>query len=64
MFILVVSTFWNLIICHFTNREFLKQEADMEKVLTKAFLEVDKAFERQAHLSVDGKPSIYTDKKI
>ncbi|CAI9559069.1 unnamed protein product [Staurois parvus] len=34
-------------------KEILKQEEDMEKVLTKAFLEIDKAFARQAHLSVD-----------
>ncbi|XP_040181679.1 protein phosphatase 1K, mitochondrial [Rana temporaria] len=34
-------------------KEFLKQEEDMEKVLTKAFLAIDKAFERQAHQSVD-----------
>lgn len=34
-------------------KEFLKQEEDMQKVLIKAFLEIDKAFERQAHLSVD-----------
>lgn len=34
-------------------KEFLTQEQDMEKVLTKAFLEIDKAFARQARLSVD-----------
>lgn len=35
----------------------------MEKVLTKAFLAIDKAFERQAHQSVDGRFSIYIDQK-
>ncbi|XP_075421682.1 protein phosphatase Mn(2+)-dependent 1K [Ascaphus truei] len=34
-------------------KEFLAQEHNMEKVLTKAFLEIDKAFARQAHLTVD-----------
>ncbi|XP_053559391.1 protein phosphatase 1K, mitochondrial [Bombina bombina] len=34
-------------------KEFLKQEKNMEIVLNKAFLEIDKAFARQAHLSVD-----------
>ncbi|XP_072261616.1 protein phosphatase Mn(2+)-dependent 1K [Pyxicephalus adspersus] len=34
-------------------KEFLKEEEDLEKVLTKAFLEIDKAFARHAHLSVD-----------
>ncbi|XP_069834362.1 protein phosphatase Mn(2+)-dependent 1K [Dendropsophus ebraccatus] len=34
-------------------QEFLTQEKDMEKVLTRAFLEIDKAFSSQAHLSAD-----------
>uniref|UniRef100_A0A8C5MJI0 protein-serine/threonine phosphatase n=1 Tax=Leptobrachium leishanense TaxID=445787 RepID=A0A8C5MJI0_9ANUR len=34
-------------------KQFLAQETDLEKVLTKAFLEIDKAFARHAHLSVD-----------
>ncbi|KAM3938267.1 protein phosphatase Mn(2+)-dependent 1K isoform 2-T2 [Leptodactylus fuscus] len=34
-------------------KELLTQEHDMEKVLTKAFLEIDEAFARQAHLFVN-----------
>ncbi|CAH2301369.1 phosphatase 1K, mitochondrial [Pelobates cultripes] len=34
-------------------KDFLTHEKDMEKVLTRAFLEIDKAFSRHAHLSVD-----------
>ncbi|NP_001085111.1 protein phosphatase 1K, mitochondrial isoform X1 [Xenopus laevis] len=34
-------------------KEFLVEEHDMEKVLVKAFLEINKAFARHAHLSVD-----------
>lgn len=54
----------SLYYAYFANREFLKQEEDMEKVLTKAFLEIDKAFARQAHQSVDGTFSIYIDQKF
>ncbi|XP_068089259.1 protein phosphatase Mn(2+)-dependent 1K [Hyperolius riggenbachi] len=34
-------------------QEFLKQEKDMEKVLTKVFLEIDRAYEKEARLSPD-----------
>ncbi|KAG8447673.1 hypothetical protein GDO86_014979 [Hymenochirus boettgeri] len=34
-------------------KDFLSQEQDMEKVLTKAFLEINTAFARQAHLSAN-----------
>ncbi|KAM8938920.1 protein phosphatase Mn(2+)-dependent 1K [Pelodytes ibericus] len=34
-------------------KDFFTQENDMEKVLTKAFIEIDKAFARHAHLAVD-----------
>ncbi|XP_053317591.1 protein phosphatase 1K, mitochondrial [Spea bombifrons] len=34
-------------------KDFLSQENDMEKALSRAFLEIDKAFARHAHLSVD-----------
>ncbi|KAM4808740.1 protein phosphatase Mn(2+)-dependent 1K [Rhinophrynus dorsalis] len=34
-------------------KDFLTQEQDMEKVLTKSFLEIDKAYARHAHLSAD-----------
>ncbi|KAM9142693.1 protein phosphatase Mn(2+)-dependent 1K isoform 3-T4 [Pangshura tecta] len=34
-------------------QEFLSQEKNLETVLTKAFLEIDNAFARHAHLSVD-----------
>ncbi|KAM9330078.1 protein phosphatase Mn(2+)-dependent 1K [Gastrophryne carolinensis] len=34
-------------------KDLLQQEDDMEKVLTTAFLEIDKAFSRHAHISVD-----------
>ncbi|XP_020652146.1 protein phosphatase Mn(2+)-dependent 1K [Pogona vitticeps] len=34
-------------------QEFLAEEQDMELVLTKAFLEIDKAYQRHAHLSAN-----------
>lgn len=36
-------------------RDLLPKEQDLETVLTLAFLEIDKAFARHAHLSADGK---------
>ncbi|KAG8134389.1 putative Protein phosphatase 1K protein [Naja naja] len=37
----------------FCNKEFLSEERNMELVLIKAFLEIDKAYMRHAHLSAD-----------
>lgn len=37
------------------SRELLAEEQNMELVLTKAFLEIDKAYQSHAHLSANGK---------
>lgn len=36
-------------------RDLLPKEKNLETVLTLAFLEIDKAFARHAHVSADGK---------
>lgn len=42
-------------VCLFVSREFLAEEENLENVLNKAFLEINKAYERHAHLSADGR---------
>lgn len=39
----------------FVSREFLAQEENLENVLNNAFLEINNAYERHAHLSADGR---------
>lgn len=39
----------------FPQRDLLPKEKNLETVLTLAFLEIDKAFAKHAHLSADGK---------
>ncbi|XP_068043943.1 protein phosphatase Mn(2+)-dependent 1K isoform X2 [Anomalospiza imberbis] len=39
-------------------KEFLAEEENLENVLSKAFLEIDKAYERHANLSADGTAAV------
>lgn len=42
-------------LCLFVSREFLAEEENLESVLNKAFLEINKAYERHARQSADGR---------
>lgn len=46
---------FNFFACLLASREFLAEEENLENVLSKAFLEIDKAYERHANLSADGR---------
>jgi len=44
----------------FISRDLVAEEADLEVVLTTAFLELDKALARHLHFSPDGKSCTHT----
>lgn len=44
----------------FVCRQFLSEEQNMEIVLMKAFLEIDKAYAGHARLSADGRYKVYS----
>lgn len=46
---------FNFFVYLLASREFLAEEENLENVLSKAFLEINKAYERQANLSADGR---------